>query len=54
MPEILAQLVLHKYKSGTSKMVDLLAELNRINPSDFDLTKQDIRFMNTKSKILSG
>lgn len=39
MPEILAHLVLHKYKSGTSKLIDLIAELNQINPSGFDLSK---------------
>ena len=39
MPEILANLVFHKYKSGMSKTVDLLAELSHINPLGFDLSK---------------
>lgn len=39
LPEILAHLVYAKYKTGKSKLTDLLAEINSNNPLNFDLTK---------------
>jgi len=39
LPEILAFLVYSKYKTGKSKLNDLLKEINLVNPLNFDLSK---------------
>lgn len=39
LPEILAHMVYCKYKTGKSKLTDLLSEINLHNPLGFDLSK---------------
>ncbi|MEO8210809.1 MAG: HpaII family restriction endonuclease [bacterium] len=39
LPEILSYLVYYKYKTGKSKLGDLINEINLKNPLGFDLTK---------------
>lgn len=39
LPEILSQIVYYKYKSKTSKMKDLLTQINNQNPLGYDLVK---------------